>query len=101
MRRNYSRVIDELRTDYGLNLVAIGQRIGTDPRTVGKWWQGKHKPNQDSRKKLNKLYREVKGNNMAQVSIFEAVNDNTGQIMQVISTADFHGQRLDIYTGLL
>ncbi|VHE58302.1 prophage antirepressor [Streptococcus pyogenes] len=36
MRRNYSRVIDELRTDYGLNLVAIGQRLGTDPRTVGK-----------------------------------------------------------------
>lgn len=97
MRRNYSRVIDELRTDYGLNLVAIGQRIGIDPRTVGKWWQGKHKPNQDSRKKLNKLYREVKGDNMAQVSIFEAVNDNTRQIMQVISTADFHGERLDFY----
>lgn len=37
MRRNYSKVIDELRNIYGLNLVTIGQRIGTDPRTVGKW----------------------------------------------------------------
>lgn len=49
MRRNYSKVIDELRTSYNLNLVAIGQRIGIDPRTVGKWWQGKHNPNQESR----------------------------------------------------
>ncbi|CRH93709.1 Uncharacterized phage-encoded protein [Chlamydia trachomatis] len=32
-----------------------------------------------------------------QVSIFEAVNDNTGQVKRVISTADFHGQPLDIY----
>ncbi|HGA1400304.1 TPA: BRO family protein [Streptococcus agalactiae] len=60
MKRNYSKVIDELRTSYNLNLVAIGQRIGIDPRTVGKWAQGKHKPNQVSRSKLNKLYREVK-----------------------------------------
>lgn len=50
MKRNYSKVIDELRTSYNLNLVAIGQRIGIDPRTVGKWAQGKHKPNQVSRK---------------------------------------------------
>lgn len=42
MRRNYSKVIEEMRTIHGLNLVAIGQRIGTDPRTVGKWAQGKH-----------------------------------------------------------
>lgn len=34
-----------MRTTHGLNLVAIGQRIGIDPRTVGKWAQGKHKPN--------------------------------------------------------
>lgn len=73
MRRNYSKVIEELRSDHGLNLVAIGQRIGTDPRTVGKWWQGKHKPSQDSRKRLNKLYREVKQNMTTQVSIFEKV----------------------------
>ncbi|HFI0337483.1 TPA: BRO-like protein, partial [Streptococcus suis] len=33
MRRNYSKVIEEMRTTHGLNLVAIGQRIGTDPRT--------------------------------------------------------------------
>lgn len=49
-----------MRTTHGLNLVAIGQRIGIDPRTVGKWAQGKHKPNKESRKRLNKLYREVK-----------------------------------------
>lgn len=97
MRRNYSKVIDELRTDYGLNLVAIGQYIGIDPRTVGKWWQGKHKPNQESRKKLNKLYREVKQNMTTQVSIFEEVNDNTGQVMQIVTTTTFHGQPLDIY----
>ncbi|SUN21774.1 prophage antirepressor [Streptococcus agalactiae] len=60
MKRNYTRVIDEMRTTHGLNLVAIGQRIGIDPRTVGKWAHGKHKPNQVSRSKLNKLYREVK-----------------------------------------
>lgn len=60
MKRNYTRVIDEMRTTHGLNLVAIGQRIGIDPRTVGKWAQGKHKPNKESRKRLNKLYREVK-----------------------------------------
>lgn len=60
MKRNYTRVIDEMRTTHGLNLVAIGQRIGTDPRTVGKWAQGKHKPNKESRKRLNQLYREVK-----------------------------------------
>ena len=59
MKRNYTRVIDEMRTTHGLNLVAIGQRIGIDPRTVGKWAQGKHKPNKESRKRLNKLYREV------------------------------------------
>lgn len=95
MRRNYSKVIDELRNDYGLNLVAIGQRIGTDPRTVGKWWQGKNKPNEKSRQKLNKLYREVKQNMTTQVSIFE--DDTTGQIMQVVTTTNFHGQSLDIY----
>ena len=60
MKRNYTRVIDEMRTTHGLNLVAIGQRIGTAPRTVGKWAQGKHKPNKESRKRLNQLYREVK-----------------------------------------
>lgn len=96
MRRNYSKVIDELRSDYGFNLVSIGQHIGIDPRTVGKWWQGKHKPNQDSRKKLNKLYREVRQNVTTQVSIFEEVNDN-GRVMQVVATESFHGQPLDIY----
>ena len=60
MKRNCTRVIDEMRTTHGLNLVAIGQRIGIDPRTVGKWAQGKHKPNKEIRKRLNKLYREVK-----------------------------------------
>ncbi|HEQ0690072.1 BRO family, N-terminal domain protein [Streptococcus pyogenes] len=97
MRRNYSKVIDELRTSYNLNLVAIGQRIGIDPRTVGKWWQGKHNPNQESRKKLNRLYREVKETMMTQVNIFEEANDNTKQVMQVITTTNFHGQPLDIY----
>ncbi|MCO8240675.1 BRO family protein [Streptococcus suis] len=95
MRRNYSKVIDELRSDHGLNLVAIGQRIGTDPRTVGKWWQGKNIPNQNSRQKLNKLYREVKQNMTTQVSIFE--DETTGQIMQVVTTTTFHGQPLNIY----
>lgn len=94
MRRNYSKVIDELRNDYGLNLVAIGQRIGTDPRTVGKWWQGKNNPSQKSRQKLNKLYREVKNTMTTQVSIFD---DTTGQVMQVVTTTNFHGQPLDIY----
>lgn len=51
MKRNYTRVIDEMRTTHGLNLVAIGQRIGIDPRTVGKWAQGKHKPNDEKDKK--------------------------------------------------
>lgn len=96
MRRNYSKVIEELRSDHGLNLVAIGQRIGTDPRTVGKWAQGKHQPNKDSRKKINNLYRKVKQNMATQVSIFEEVNNN-GQIMQVVTTTTFHGQPLNIY----
>ncbi|MFA1349322.1 helix-turn-helix domain-containing protein [Streptococcus agalactiae] len=60
MRRNYSKVIEEMRTIHGLNLVAIGQQIGIDPRTVGKWAKGKNKPNQESRKRLNRLYREVR-----------------------------------------
>ncbi|HEL9649472.1 TPA: BRO-like protein [Streptococcus suis] len=96
MRRNYSKVIEEMRTIHGLNLVAIGQRIGTDPRTVGKWAQGKHQPNKDSRKKINNLYREVKQSMTTQVSIFEEVNNN-GQIMQVVTTTTFHGQPLNIY----
>ena len=85
-----------MRTIHGMNLVAIGQQIGIDPRTVGKWAQGKHQPNKDSRNKLNKLYREVKQNMTTQVSIFEEVNDR-GQIMKVVTTMAFHGQQLDIY----
>ncbi|WP_449456263.1 BRO family protein [Streptococcus suis] len=96
MRRNYSRVIDELRTDHGLNLVAIGQKIGTDPRTVGKWQQGKHQPNQESRKKLNKLYREVRSEMTTQVSIFEEMNEQ-GQLLKVVTTTTFYGQSLNIY----
>ncbi|HEM5037022.1 TPA: hypothetical protein U1250_000863 [Streptococcus suis] len=96
MKRNYSKLIEEMRTTHGLNLVAIGQRIGTDPRTVGKWAQGKHQPNKDSRKKINDLYREVKQSMTTQVSIFEEVNNN-GQIMQVVTTTTFHGQPLNIY----
>lgn len=96
MKRNYTRVIDEMRTTHGLNLVAIGQRIGIDPRTVGKWAQGKHKPNKESRKRLNKLYREVKRDMTTQVSIFEETTDQ-GQLLQVVTTTIFHGQPLDIY----
>lgn len=96
MKRNYSKVIDELRTSYNLNLVEIGQRLGTDPRTVGKWAHGKHKPNQVSRKKLNKLYREVKETMTTQVSIFEETNENE-QVMQVITTRTFYGHQLEVY----
>ncbi|MDY4760724.1 BRO family protein [Streptococcus thoraltensis] len=96
MKWNYSKVIDELRTSYDLNLVEIGQRLGTDPRTVGKWAHGKHKPNQVSRKKLNKLYREVKETMTTQVSIFEETNDQ-GQHLQVIYTDNFNGHALDVY----
>ncbi|HFI0304037.1 TPA: BRO family protein [Streptococcus suis] len=96
MRRNYSKVIEEMRTTHGLNLVAIGQRIGTDPRTVGKWATGKYNPSPKSRQKLNKLYREVKQNMTTQVSIFEEVNEN-GRYLQVIHTDNFHGHPLDVY----
>ncbi len=96
MKRNYSKVIDELRTSYNLNLVEIGQRLGTDPRTVGKWAHGKHKPNQVSRRKLNKLYREVKETMTSQVSIFEETNDQ-GQIMKVLATRPFHSHKLEVY----
>lgn len=96
MRRNYSKVIEELRSDHGLNLVAIAQRIGTDPRTVGKWAQGKHQPSKDSRKKINNLYREVKQNMTTQVSIFEEVEDNR-QIMKVVATRPFYGHQLEVY----
>lgn len=85
-----------MRTTHGLNLVAIGQRIGTDPRTVGKWAQGKHQPNKDSRKKINNLYREVKQDMTTQVSIFEEVNDQ-GELLQVIYTDNFNGHALDVY----
>lgn len=95
-RKNYARVIRELRTVHGLNLVEIGRRIGIDPRTVGKWGTGKHKPNRDSRKRLNKLYKEVKQTMTTQVSIFEEVNDQ-GQFLQVVTTTTFHGMPLDIY----
>lgn len=94
MKRNYSRVIEELRTIHGLNLVAIGQRIGIDPRTVGKWQAGKHEPNKDSRKKINALYREVRKDMTTQVSIFE---DDNKQIMEVVTRTVFHGHPLDIY----
>ena len=96
MKRNYTRVIDEMRTTHGLNLVAIGQRIGIDPRTVGKWAQGKHKPNKESKKRLNQLYREVKQDMTTQVSIFEETTDQ-GQLLQVVTTTIIHGQPLDIY----
>lgn len=33
MRRNYSKVIEEMRTTHGLNLVAIDQQIEIDPQT--------------------------------------------------------------------
>lgn len=99
MRRNYSKVIEEMRTIHGLNLVAIGQRIGTDPRTVGKWVKGKNKPNQESRKRLNRLYREVKNNMTTQVSIFEEVNDQ-GQHLHVIYSDNFNGHALDVYGNL-
>lgn len=95
MKRNYSKVIEEMRTTHGLNLVAIAQRIGTDPRTVGKWAKGKNKPNQESRKRLNRLYREVRQNMTTQVSIFE--DETTGQVMQVVTTTTFYGQSLNIY----
>ncbi|HFU3705988.1 TPA: BRO family protein [Streptococcus suis] len=95
MRRNYTKVIEELRNDHGWNLVTIGQRIGTDPRTVGKWWQGKNIPSPKSRQKLNKLYREVKQNMTTQVSIFE--DETTGRVMQVVTTTTFHGLPLNIY----
>ncbi|WP_303977231.1 BRO family protein [Streptococcus danieliae] len=94
MKRNYSKVIEELRTIHGLNLVAIGQRIGIDPRTVGKWQAGKHKPNKDSRKKINALYREVRKDMTTQVSIFE---DDNKQIMQVVTTKEFNGHPLEVY----
>ncbi|TYK91692.1 phage repressor protein, partial [Streptococcus pyogenes] len=32
-----------------------------------------------------------------QVSIFEEVNGNMRQVMQVIATTDFQGHQLDIY----
>lgn len=95
MRRNYSKVIEEMRTIHGLNLVAIGQQIGIDPRTVGKWAQGKHQPNKESKKKINRLYREVKNNMTTQVSIFE--DDTKGQVMQVVATRPFHGHKLEVY----
>lgn len=95
-RKNYARVIRELRTVHDLNLVEIGRRIGIDPRTVGKWGTGKHKPNRDSRKRLNKLYKEVKQTMTTQVSIFEEVNDQ-GQVMQVIATRPFYGHQLEVY----
>ncbi|MHB9781525.1 BRO family protein [Streptococcus sp. 10F2] len=97
MKRNYSRVIEELRTIHGLNLVAIGQRIGIDPRTVGKWQAGKHRPNKDSRKKINALYREVRKDMTTQVSIFE---DDNKQIMEVVTRTVFHGHPLDIYGSI-
>ncbi|HFU4222067.1 TPA: BRO family protein [Streptococcus suis] len=104
MRRNYSKVIDELRSDHGLNLVAIGQRIGTDPRTVGKWAQGKHQPSKDSRKKINNLYREVKQNMTTQNTInpFEEHYDwSNGKIKkqttEVITTQQFGDRSFEIY----
>lgn len=96
MKRNYARIIEEMRTTHGLNLVAIGQRMGIDPRTVGKWAKGKHKPNEKSRKRLNQLYREVKQDMTKQASIFEEITDQ-GPLLQVITTAIFHGKALDIY----
>ena len=50
MKRNYTRVIDEMRTTHGLNLVAIGQRIGIDPRTVGKWDRANISPTRKAEK---------------------------------------------------
>ncbi|HEL1829275.1 TPA: BRO-like protein [Streptococcus suis] len=104
MRRNYSKVIEEMRTIHGLNLVAIGQRIGTDPRTVGKWAQGKHQPNKDSRKKINNLYREVKQSMTTQTTIepFEDFYDwskmkKKKPTTEVIATQQFGNKSFEIY----
>lgn len=83
MRRNYSKVIEEMRTIHGLNLVAIGQQIGIDPRTVGKWAKGKNKPNQESRKRLNRLYREVRQNMTTQNK--ESLTTGLGNVVAVDS----------------
>ncbi|CYU30323.1 TPA: Bro-N domain-containing protein [Streptococcus suis] len=104
MRRNYSKVIEKMRTIHGLNLVAIGQRIGTDPRTVGKWAQGKHQPNKDSRKKINNLYREVKQSMTTQTTIepFEDFYDwskmkKKKPTTEVIATQQFGNKSFEIY----
>ncbi|CYU94846.1 prophage antirepressor [Streptococcus suis] len=104
MRRNYSKVIEEMRTIHGLNLVAIGQRIGTDPRTVGKWAKGKNKPNQESRKRLNRLYREVKQDMTTQNTIepFEDFYDwskmkKKKPTTEVIATQQFGNKSFEIY----
>ena len=107
MKRNYTRVIDEMRTTHGLNLVAIGQRIGTDPRTVGKWAQGKHKPNKESRKRLNQLYREVKQDMTTQqkdlcdffggTSIPKENHTTKKEVLEVVTTQRFGSKYFDVY----
>lgn len=104
MKRNYSRVIEELRTIHGLNLVAIVQRIGTDPRTVGKWQAGKHKPNKDSRKKINALYREVRKDMTTQnaVNPFEDFFNLSKGVSkrpttEVIATQQFGSKSFKVY----
>lgn len=87
-KRNYSRVIHELRTVYGLNLVEIGQRTRIDPRTIGKWAHGVHQPNAKNRKKINKLYREVRTMN----------NQNKQeQVLQVVATQQFGNKTFKVY----
>ncbi|WP_202056261.1 Bro-N domain-containing protein [Streptococcus danieliae] len=93
-----------MRTIHGLNLVAIGQRIGTDPRTVGKWQAGKHKPNKDSRKKINALYREVRKDMTTQntVNPFEDFFDWSKEVSkkpvaEVITVQQFGEHSFEIY----
>ncbi len=106
MKRNYTRVIDEMRTTHGLNLVAIGQRIGIDPRTVGKWAQGKHKPNKEIRKRLNKLYREVKQDMTKQQKDLcdffgnfypKGEPHNKKEVLEVVTTQRFGSKYFDVY----
>ncbi|WP_449455669.1 hypothetical protein [Streptococcus suis] len=51
MRRNYSKVIEEMRNTHGLNLVAIGQRIGTTPEQLASGHRASTNPTRTAERK--------------------------------------------------
>lgn len=84
-----------------LGKVELSKKLGITPPTLSKIEAGNYKaPKRIYASVMEWLAEDYqKGRNKMnkQVSIFEEVNGNMRQVMQVIATTDFQGHQLDIY----